>query len=59
MDFPIDQVGSILEILEDNWSTILVIAGAAIASIDTFFMVVIKSMGNIRDTYRDTFPKGK
>ena len=57
MDFPIDQVGTFLESAIDNWGVIVASLGAVVASADKFALVVIKTLGNIRDAWRETFPK--
>jgi hypothetical protein len=58
MDFPIDQIGTVLQAIEDNLGVVSATALAIIAGFDKLALVVIKTLGNIRDAWRETFPKG-
>jgi len=49
----------ILTTLIDNWEMVLASAGAAIAGADKVFLVLITTLGNIRDAWRRTFPKNE
>ena len=47
-----------LNTLNANWELIMASMVALLAAADKILMVIITSLGNIRDTWRRTFPKG-
>jgi len=49
----------ILETLMANWDVVLASALAVTAGADKIFLVLITTMGNIRDAWNRTFPKDK
>ena len=46
-----------LQMAQENWEVILGSAVAAVVGADKFFLVLITTLGNIRDAWRKTFPK--
>jgi len=57
MNFPIDQVGVYIEQVVSNWDQWLGYVIAAVAGFDKVALVVIKTISNIRDAWRQEFPK--
>lgn len=57
MDFPINEVGSTLEMLSDNWELLLGYALAAVAGFDKVAQMFIKTLANVRDAWYEAFPK--
>jgi hypothetical protein len=48
---------AILTTLMDNWGMISAGCLAVIAGADKIFLILIATMGNIRNAWRSTFPK--
>jgi hypothetical protein len=57
MDFPIDKIATTIEDVASNWDAWMGYALAAIAGIDKLFLIVIKTMSNIRDAWHENFKK--
>ena len=47
----------ILTVLEQNWEVVLASLTAAVIGADKVLLIVITTLGNIRDTWLKTFPK--
>ena len=47
----------ILTAIQENWDVILASLTAAVIGADKVMLIVITTMGNIRDTWQKTFPK--
>ena len=47
---------TMFETMIENWEIIVVSLGAAVASLDKFCLVVISSMKNVRDAWKQAFP---
>lgn len=56
-DMPIDQIAMYIDALKENWELISVSVLAFIASLDKIALVAIKTLENIRNAWRDSFPK--
>ena len=59
MDFPIDQIATTMETLMDNWEMLPGYILAAVAGFDKVALIVIKTLSNIRDAWRENFGNNK
>ena len=48
---------TMFQTLLDNWEIVVVGLAAAVASLDKFCLVVISSLKNVKDAWRQAFPK--
>jgi hypothetical protein len=47
----------IIQSLIDNWDVVLASCTAVVVGADKFMLVLVTTLGNIRDTWFQTFPK--
>jgi hypothetical protein len=56
MDFPIQTVSNVIMDITNNWEVISVSILAIVAGFDKVALIVIRTLGNIRDEWYAVFP---
>ena len=57
MNFPIDEIATTIEQVANSWDQWLGYVIAAVAGFDKVALVAIKTISNIRDAWKQEFPK--